>query len=109
MAHRVAWLIVTGSFPNYQIDHINIDKSDCRISNVRMATKSENQCNIPYSGKSKSGFKGVYFHRHSGMYTARISKNNIEISLGYFHSAEDAFQKRVSVLAKYHGEFARAE
>lgn len=59
-AHRLAWLYMTGNFPDCAIDHINGTRDDNRWSNLRLATGSVNQQNRhSAASNSKSGFLGV--------------------------------------------------
>jgi hypothetical protein len=88
-AHRLAWLYVHGSFPKEQIDHINGNPSDNRLSNLREATHSENQQNIRRAQvNSKTGVLGVSPCR--GKFQASIKANNKQYNLGKFNSIEEA-------------------
>ena len=89
-AHRLAWLYVYGEWPNSEIDHINGDRSDNRIQNLRDATHSENQQNRrAASKKSKTGVLGVH-PTPDGRYVAQISINGRSVKIGRFRSVEDA-------------------
>lgn len=107
-AHRIVWVMHNGSIPKGMfIDHIDNDKSNNRISNLRLATKSQNGCNKPKNKNNTSGFKGVSFHKGIGKYVAQIKVNNKGKSLGAYNTAEDAalaYQKESSII---HKEFAR--
>ena len=78
-AHRLAWLYVYGEWPSL-VDHINRDKSDNRIKNLRIATNQENCRNRESSGKSNH--KGVYWQKSHKRWVARISINGERIYLG---------------------------
>lgn len=62
-AHRLAWLYVNGAWPIDQLDHINGDKLDNRICNLREATNSENQQNRSLPKSNTSGRLGVHFDK----------------------------------------------
>lgn len=88
--HRLAWLYMTGEWPKECIDHINRVRSDPRFVNLREATHTENKYNKHMQSNNKSGYKGIYLHKHSGLYHALINHAGRKISLGYFHTAEEA-------------------
>lgn len=108
-AHKVAWAIAFGYWPINQIDHINRDRSDNRLENLRLANKSENQHNRSKSKNNTSGFKCVTFDKRNKKWDARIGINNQVVHLGRFFSAEDAHLAYVCASKKYHLDFARAE
>lgn len=62
-AHRLAWLYVHGYMPESDIDHINRDRTDNRISNLREASRSCNVRNSDVSITNKSGIKGVFWNK----------------------------------------------
>lgn len=90
-AHRLAWLYAFGEFPQGQIDHINGNRSDNRLCNLRLASNAENQMNRAKAAvTNNSGFLGVNFNKEVGKFAARIQSNGKRIHLGYFDSPEDA-------------------
>ena len=99
-AHRLAWFYVYGVFPSGQIDHINRNKSDNRLVNLRDCSISENKQNSGLYKSNKSGFKGVF--RKGNRYEAGIKVNNKRIYLGKFGSAELAYEAYVSAAKKLH-------
>ena len=107
-AHRLVWLYMTGSYPEFNIDHINNIRSDNRLANLRPCTQSENMCNRDKTLKNTSGYKGVSFHPETGKWRARIRKNGKTYSLGLYctpHQASKAYRQNCEVI---HGEFAYA-
>lgn len=103
-AHRLAWLYVFGAWPEHEIDHINLDRSDNRISNLREATMAENMRNR--SGWGKTGLKGAYVARVG--FSAVVQVDGMPRYLGRFPTAEAAHAAYVSAANDLHGEFARA-
>lgn len=109
LAHRVAWAIYHGLWPDDQVDHINGIKTDNRISNLRSATHSENMRNSKTDAKNQNGLKGVSFDKSRGQWMARIMVDRKQINLGRFTNAQDAHLAYCEAAVKYHGEFARFE
>lgn len=108
-AHRVAWAITHGEWPSYEIDHINGDRSDNRINNLREASRMENARNRGANINSPSGLKGVSWSKSSGKWRARITAGGPENNLGFFDTAEDAHAAYCVAANKLHREFARTE
>ena len=75
-AHRVAWFYVHGSWPKNLIDHINGNRSDNRICNLREATDAQNQHNEPLRKSNKSGVKNVFWETRKSSWCVRIYSNN---------------------------------
>lgn len=101
-AHRVAWFLTHGVFPDGDIDHINRDRSDNRIENLRCVSRSENMENQILKSNNKSGFKGVFFDARRGKWLASIGKNGRSKHLGYFDTAEKAYVAYQEGAAKVH-------
>ena len=93
-AHRLAWLYCYGELPSDDIDHINHDKLDNRISNLRVVTNSENHRNVKISSLNTSGYTGVSFCKNKGKWTVRISDGVKYLNLGYFTDKSDAVKAR---------------
>lgn len=94
-AHRVAWFLMTGAWPKGHIDHINGDRSDNRWSNLRDASVSENARNRRGADvDSKSGHRGVYWHKQRCKWASAIRHHGKQISLGLYENIEDAISVR---------------
>jgi len=91
-AHRLAWMYIYGSFPSLNIDHINGNKRDNRLSNLREATISENAQNRGKQVNNTSGYKGVYWAKKSKKWEASIRKNNKTIHLGLYATPQEAYE-----------------
>lgn len=104
--HRLVWLWVHGEWPAAQVDHINGNRSDNRIANLRLATARENSRNAGMSRNNTSGYKGVFWERGCGKWRASITVNRKTIHLGVFVSAPEAHAAYCAAAKKYHGEFA---
>lgn len=94
LAHRLAWFYVNGSWPKLEIDHINRDKADNRICNLRLATRRENILNKAPSKVNNSGVTGVYWNKSAGKWHAQIYSNGKRFSLGMFTQKESAIEAR---------------
>lgn len=99
--HRLAWLYLYGEFPLDQIDHINGDRSDNRIANLRCVDDSENKKNMKRPKNNTSGVSGVCWHKHASKWWSRISADGIVISLGLFSDKFEAICTRKSAENKY--------
>lgn len=90
-AHRLAWLYMTGKWPENEIDHINGIKSDNRWKNLRDVTISENRQNqVRARRNSKTGLLGVHFVPSRNKFKAEICIDGSNRNLGYFDTAADA-------------------
>jgi hypothetical protein len=87
------------------VDHANGNSLDNRRCNLRLATAQQNCWNSKPRGAS--GLKGVWLHRHSGLWTGTIrSPSGHRQSIGYFRDPLDAAEARDKLAADFHGEFA---
>ena len=106
-AHRIGWFLYHGRWPRGEIDHINGIKHDNRISNLRLASRSQNNQNVRRRSDNLSGYKGVYFESGRGKYHAQIRAGGQFLYLGRFTTAADAHAAYCEAAARIHGEFAR--
>lgn len=90
-AHRLAWIYEYGDIPDgLMIDHIDGDRQNNRIANLRLVTHSENMQNIHCPPKNKHGLRGVQFCKHKKKFRAVIRVNDVRKHLGYFDCADKA-------------------
>lgn len=84
------------------VDHINGNSLDCRRSNMRVCTKSQNNANMRKHRDNRSGFIGVRLHRSGNTWQARFKGKH----LGCYSTAEEAAKAYDEVVKEAHGEFA---
>lgn len=100
-AHKLAWLYFYGRFPINQIDHINHDRSDNSIYNLRDVTHYENGKNRTMHRNNKSGKTGIHWRKDVSEWRSYIQGNRKRIYLGYFKNIADAIEARKSAELKY--------
>lgn len=113
LAHRLIWLIVHGEWPKGQIDHIDGNRSNNALTNLREVTAAQNKQNIAVTGrKSASGLVGAVYvpggTRRRDAWESRIKVNGINRNLGRFPTPEQAHAAYLSAKAQVHPYFARA-
>ncbi len=105
LAHHLAWLYVTGSWPNPQIDHRDLDSTNNRFSNLRESTQSQNMANTR-KRPNRSGFKGVSPSPY-GRWRAEIKTEGRYRYLGSFDTPRAAHRAYCAAAKEAFGEFAR--
>lgn len=101
LAHRVIWLLYTGEWPLEEIDHINGDRRDNRISNLRPVSHTENARNQRLNKKNTTGAIGVGFYKKTGKWEASIKIGGRKSHLGLFDDFDSALLARKVAEAKY--------
>ncbi len=109
LAHRLAWFYVKGVWPPEYLDHINGDRTDNRIENLREASAQQNTINRPLHKNNSSGYRGVSYDKTTKKWVARIVSNYRQLVLGQFADMEDAIAAYNRASEEHHGEFARQE
>ena len=104
-AHRIVFLYHKGYLPK-TIDHINGDKVDNRIENLRAVTASQNQHNRKINSNSTSGYKGVSYYARTNKWCAKIRLESKRINLGYYKTPEEADAVVRKAREELHGSFA---
>lgn len=110
LAHRVIWLLLFGHFPDEQIDHINGDRTDNRLANLRAVTNAENCKNQCARSDNTTGVTGVYWFKRDSKWVVSITANGKQKHLGYFDEFEDAVARRKAAEAElgFHPNHGRA-
>ncbi len=93
-AHRVIWFMVTGSWPDGQIDHINGNRADNRFENFRCVSHAENGRNQRLPRNNTSGAVGVCWSRFAGKWQASITVGGTKTHIGYFDDFDEAVAAR---------------
>ena len=108
-AHRVAWALFYGEWPTLQIDHINGNRLDNRIQNLRPATNSENSRNSQISKNNTSGITGVTYHAKAKKWVAQIMVNRKNHYIGLFDSKAAAAAARQAAQVQFFQEFSKKQ
>jgi hypothetical protein len=90
-----------------EIDHINGDRQDNRLENLREVTRSQNQLNKSLAKNNTSGTKGVSWHKKSKSWTVRLSVDKQSKNIGYFKDLELAELVAIEARNKYHGNYTK--
>lgn len=106
-AARLAWLWMTGEWPDRHVDHKDLDKGNDAWSNLRLATRSQNHANCRVRKNNIVGVKGVGI-TGSGKFAAHITINRRKRHLGSFDTPEEAHCAYMHMALLHYGEFARA-
>jgi hypothetical protein len=108
-AHRLAYLYMTGKFPENDIDHINHIRHDNRWTNLRDATHSQNQANRVKHKNNTSGYKGVNWDKRYKKWRAKIQYMNKSIYIGYYTTPQEAAEAYKKKAIELFGEFSYTE
>jgi len=109
LGHRLAFLWVTGNWPEFEGDHIDGDPANNRWDNLRDATRSQGLMNTRRRSDNTTGYKGVWLDKRRDQWVANIEANGKKHHLGYFPTPEAAKLARDAAADLLHGEFARNE
>ena len=102
-SHRAIFMYHHGYMPRF-VDHINRDRSDNRIENLREATGELNARNAKLKSNNKSGKSGVCWRKDRGTWSVTIRVGGKQKTVGTFRDLDDAIQCRIEAEIKYYGE-----
>jgi len=105
--HKLAWYYVTGSYPTGIIDHIDTDKTNNKINNLREATINQNVWNMSISRRNTSGVKGISYDPQRKKWRATLMVDRKEVLHKRFDLLSDAEDAIREAREKFHGEYAR--
>lgn len=106
--HRIVWEVSNGPIPDgMQIDHINGNRSDNRLQNLRLATNAQNQYNARVRCNSNSRIKGVFWNKQKSKWASQIRAGSAREFLGYFDTKGLAAVAYAKAAIRLHGKFAR--
>lgn len=106
--HRIIAVMIYGDAAisgSVQVDHVNGDRSDNRVCNLRVASHSQNGMNREASG-SNTGYRGISFLKKDRKYHATIYVGGKRVWTKSFKDLKDAVISREDALPLYHGDFA---
>ena len=95
-AHRLAWLYEYGEMPKGQIDHIDHNRSNNKIVNLRIVCHQDNGKNQKLRRNNKSGFNGVFWHPECSKWMASVKVDGKSKYLGLFNELSDAVLERLN-------------
>lgn len=104
--HRIVFMMHYGYLPKY-LDHIDCNRENNRIENLREASLKENCRNRSISSRNKSGIKGIFWAKPNKKWKAQCTVNYKQYHIGYFDSLEDASCALSKFRAEHHLYFAR--
>lgn len=100
--HRLIWVYMTGSFPEFEVDHENGVRYDNRWKNLRPCGRVHNQQNYKLPVTNKTGYLGVHYNKKRNRYRAQIRYGGEQHRLGYFKTAAEAGAAYLAAKRKHH-------
>lgn len=110
LAHRIVWAINGLCLPDgMEIDHINRNKKDNRIENLRIVTSSQNSFNSRAKNTNKSGVKGIHWHKRTNTWRAVVMVNGKQVYARHFKSLDEASESIKQARNRLHGKYQSTE
>lgn len=109
LAHRLIWMMVHGEWPQ-EVDHINGNRTDNRLCNLRAVDRQENMRNVARRSDNSSGFTGVSYAKRENRYLAYITIDKVMRVIGRFNTIEEAVAARAKAETEhgFHANHGRA-
>ena len=106
--HRIVWKMAHGNDP-MEIDHIDGDKGNNRLENLRSVSRGANLRNKSLYANNSSGFPGVEFHSRDKVWIAKVGAGRKQVHLGSFPTKEEAIACKIGaqVMLDYHANHGR--
>ena len=107
LVHRIIYAMFNGDvMPEHDVDHVDRDKLNNRIENLRPATRGQNVVNSKVRSDNPYGYKGVTYHKASGKYAAQTMKDQVRIHIGLFDTPEQAATAYNQKIEELFGDYA---
>lgn len=106
LAHRLAWLYMTGEWPTHEVDHEDRKRTNNVWLNLRPASRLENGCNTKTPSRNTSGIKGVSYHKGRREWKAQVRLKGAPTKHGWFKSLDAAAVAVRAWRVDMHGSFA---
>lgn len=100
LLHRVAWFLTHDEWPLH-IDHIDHNRLNNKLCNLRSVSNADNMCNKGMSPRNKSGVTGVDWYKRDQKWRVQIAKDGKHVWIGCFESLLDAIAARKSAESLY--------
>ena len=100
-AHRLAWLYMSGSLPQGEIDHVDGDGQNNKLINLRSVSRKDNMRNRKKPSHNKSGVSGVHWNKEINKWVVQIVSDKKKFTVGYYGDINDAIRSRKEAENKF--------
>lgn len=106
LVHRIIWTMHNGEIPEGKyIDHIDGNRLNNRIENLRVALQAQNRQNSGFQVNNTSGYKDVFWHKSLERWQVRVGKDGFQKHIGYYKCIEEANAAAIEARVRMHGQF----
>lgn len=99
--HHLVWAAEHGDWPSQELDHIDGNRSNNHISNLRQVSRAINAKNAKMKSTNTSGYPGVSYHAGEGKFSSRVTHNYKRYFCGWHSTAEEAYAARQAFIAAH--------